>query len=199
METQRYSADVPFISQLHAIHQEYAPLDNNMLAFPLYLVLTGLTAWGFFNTNLAGWVFFNSGMLFAGWLLLASYSLRSKRIADLAENDLTPSELQVFRRYAFYFMLPFQAKQYSGTFSFIQLLCLIWAALCFWKGEWILMGAMAALFFVATSMAPILNQGNFLRLLHSKGKLPPELVHRLELVEAVEAKILNVRGSRHHV
>ena len=167
-----------------------------MLALPLYLVLGSLTVWGFFSTTFAGWAFFGSVVLFAAWLLLVSYSLKSKWIAGLPEDAFTPSELQVFQRYALYFMLPFQAKQYSGTFSFVQLLCLVWGGLCLWKGEWILLGAMVALFAVATSMAPFLNQGNFLRINHSQDKLSPELIDRLEVVQAVEEKILKARGLR---
>lgn len=165
-----------------------------MLALPLYVVMVGLTIWGFFSTNLAGWIFFGSAMLFTALLLLLSYSLRSKWVAGLTDGDFSPSELQVFRRFNIYFMLPFQAKQYSGAFSFVQFLCLIWVGLCLWKGEWILMGAMMALLFVAAKMAPLLNQGNFLRLLHSQGKLSSDLVNRLELIESVEGKILKSRG-----
>lgn len=165
-----------------------------MLALPLYAVLLGFTVWGFFSTSLAGWVFFGLVVLFAAWLLLVSYSLRSKWISGLAEDALTSDELEVFRRYTLYFMLPFQAKQYSSTFSFIQLLCLVWGGLSLWRGEWILLSAMVVLFFVATNMAPFLNQGNFLRHHYGRGKLPPELVERLEIVEAVEGKILEARG-----
>jgi hypothetical protein len=165
-----------------------------MIALPLYLGLACLTIWGFFSTGLAGWIFISAVLLFTGWLLLLSHSLRSKWIAGLSENAFTHAELQVFRRYSLYFMLPFQAKQYSSTFTFAQLLCVVWGGVCLWKGEWILLGAMIALFFVASTMAPFLNQGNFLRLHHIKGKLSPELVDRLEAVEGIEDKVLKARG-----
>jgi hypothetical protein len=165
-----------------------------MLALPLYAVLLGITVWGFFSTSLAGWIFFGLALFFATWLLLTSYSLRSKWIAGLAVDAFTAGELEVFRRYTIYFMLPFQAKQYSSTFSFIQVLCLVWGGLCWWRGEWILLGGMVVILFVAANMASFLNQGNFLRHHYGRGKLSAELVDRLGTVEAVEGIILKARG-----
>lgn len=168
-----------------------------MIAFPLFLVFGALTIWGFFNTGIAGWIFMGTATLFASWLLLTSWSLRSTRISGLAPDALTKAEAETFRRYSLYFIYPFQAKQYSGIFSLIQALCLIWIAVCAWRQEWILLSCFVAMFLVATNMAPFLNQGNFLRHHEARGKLSPELLDRLELVQAIESKILEARtGGR---
>ena len=167
-----------------------------MLAIPLYIILFGLTVWGLFSTSIAGWGFFGFVVIFATLLLMLSYSLRSKSIPGLSEDALTLAEQQIFRRYSFYFLLPFQAKQFSSTFSFVQMLCLIWVGLCLWKSEWVLLGAITAVFFVAARMASFLNQGNFLRVLHSQGKLTTELIERMEAIYVIEGKVLKARGLR---
>ena len=167
-----------------------------MLALPLYLLFGGLTVWGFFNPQAAGWAFIAFATLFTCWLLAASWSLQSKWIAGLERDAFSESELVIFRKYAFYFIYPFQAKQYSGTFSLMQALCLAWLAISLWQREWVLLVCFIALFFVATNMAPFLNQGNFLRHHEKRGKLPLELLERIEVVESVEEKILEARTKK---
>jgi hypothetical protein len=164
-----------------------------MLALPLFLLFGGLTVWGFFNLQTAGWVFITVAALFTCWLLAASWSLQSKWITGLEEKAFSEAESAIFRKYAFYFIYPFQAKQYSGTFSLLQALCLAWLSMSLWQREWVLMVCFIALFFVATNMAPFLNQGNFLRHHEKRGKLPLELLERKEVVESVEEKILEAR------
>lgn len=167
-----------------------------MLALPLYVLFGGLTIWGFFSPKAAGWAFIAFAMLFAGWLLAASWSLRSKWIVGLENDAFSEAEVTIFRKYAFYFIYPFQAKQYSGTFSFMQALCLVWLAMSFWQREWMLFACYIALFFAAANMAPFLNQGYFLRHHKKRGKLPLELLERMEVVESVEEKILAARSKK---
>ena len=166
-----------------------------MLALPIYLLLGGLTIWGFFNMQTAAWVFITVAALFTCLLLAASWSLRSKWVVGLSEDAFSKAELAIFRKYAFYFIYPFQAKQYSSTFSLMQALCLAWLAMSVWQREWVFLVGFAALFFIATSMAPFLNQGNFLRHHEKRGKLPPELLERMAVVESVEEKLLEARAK----
>jgi hypothetical protein len=164
-----------------------------MLAPPLYFLFGSVTIWGFFNVGVAGWVFVGATTLFVSWCLHSSWSLRSAWIVGLAPDAFTDAETQTFRHYAFYFIYPFQAKQCSGAFSLIQALCLVWLAICIWRQEWTLLGCFVVLLLIATFMAQYLNQGNFLRHHEEKGKLSLELLERLELVQAVESKILKAR------
>lgn len=165
-----------------------------MLAIPLYLILIIVTVWGFFSTSVAGWIFVSLIAISAIWILILSSSLKSKWISGLPEDAFTPYQMHVFKKYVFYFMFPFQAMQYSSAFTFSQLLCLIWAGLCIWKSEWFLLIGIISVFFATGNMAPFLNQGNFLRVHRSKGKLTPDLLERLEIVEEIEEKILKARG-----
>lgn len=165
-----------------------------MLILPHYIVFIGLTIWGLFNAALAGWIFFFCSISFVAWLWLTANSLKSNLIAGLSEDSFTFEELEIFQRYAFYFIYPFQAKQYSGTCSLIQMLCFIWACFCLWNHEWGLIVAIISLLLAATHMAPLLNQGNFLRHHHLRGKLSVELIDRLKIVEAVENKVMKARG-----
>ncbi len=165
-----------------------------MLVLILYCILLGVTIWGIFSTSLAGWIFFGLVTAFASSMLLVSYSLTSKWIAGLDKNAFTDDELTIFRRYTLYFMLPFQAQQFSRAFSFVQILCLIWLGLSAWRGNWVLLGVMIVLLLVATQMVSFLNQGNFLRYHYQRGKLSADLVERLEIVESVEGKIRAARG-----
>ena len=167
-----------------------------MLSPPLYLFFGSVTIWGFFNVGVAGWVFVSTSALFSGWLLFASWSLRSSWIMGLAQDAFTNAEAETFRKYAFYFIYPFQAKQYSYTFSLLQVLCLVWFAICVWRQEWVLLGCLFVLFLVASNMAPYMNQGNFLRHHKERGNLSSGLLDRLELVQAVESKIIEARTRR---
>lgn len=164
-----------------------------MLALPLYFVFGGLTVGGFFNLQTASWVFITAAAIFACWLLTASWSLQSKWIIGLEEKAFSEAELTIFRKYVFYFIYPFQAKQYSSTFSFLQILCPIWIVMSLWQHEWALTVCFIALQFVAGNMALFLNQGNFLRHHEKRGNLTLELQERKELVESVERKILEAR------
>lgn len=165
-----------------------------MLAIPLDLILLGLTIWGFFNTGLAGWVFLATVLAFIGWLVLMSQFLKSKWVQGLEANAFSEVEETIFRKYTFYFLLPFQAKQYSSVCSFVQFMCYVWFGLSLWHSQWALLAALVALFLVTSNMAMRMNIGNFLRFNHRQGKLTPELAVQLETVEAIESKILKARG-----
>jgi hypothetical protein len=176
----------------------YIELGNDMLAIPLYILFAGVTVWGFFEPMVAGWVYFGTAALFCTWLFLTSWSLRSKWIRNLNEDALSMAEVDIFRTYAFYFIFPFQAKQYSSTCSLIQALCIVWFGLALWHREWGFLACIVVLFFFATNLMPRLNQGNFLRHHNKRGKLSPELQARLAIVEAVESKILEARPKQWH-
>lgn len=165
-----------------------------MLAVPLYLTLLSLTIWGFFKTILAGWIYIGIVLVFVGWLVLMSQFLKSKWIPGLDVNAFSYAEEAVFRKYAFYFLLPYQAKQYSSVCSFAQFMCYIWFCLLLWNGQWTMMAAAVVVFFATSKMAMFMNIGNFLRFSNQQGKLTPKLIERLEVVEAVESKILKARG-----
>ena len=109
---------------------------------------------------------------------------------------MSKDEIEIFKKYAFYFCYPYQAKQYSGTFSFIQALCIVWLCLALWHREWVFLAGIVVLFLGASNIAEYLNHGNFLRHLDQRGKLSPELQERLVLVEAVESKIIEARAKR---
>lgn len=167
-----------------------------MLSIPLYLFFAGITVWGFFEPNAAGWIFFGMSTLFGAWLFLASRSLKTKWILNLNKDLMSKDEIDIFKKYPFYFIYPYQAKQYSSTISLIQVLSIIWFGLGLWHRDWMLITCIAGLFFGATNMAPILNQGNFLRHHNKRGNLTPELQTRLALVESVESKILEARMKK---
>lgn len=167
-----------------------------MLAIPLYLLFAGVTVWGFFEPSVGGWVYLGTAALFSAWLLFESLSLRSQWIPNLDQDSMSQDEVDIFRKYAFYFTYPYQAKQYSGTFSLIQALCYVWLGLALWHREWVFLACIVVLFFCAGNMAPYLNQGNFLRHHGKRGNLSLEMQERLALVEAVESKTLEARGIR---
>jgi len=103
-------------------------------------------------------------------------------------------EEAAFRKHAFYFLMPFQAKEYSSVCSFAQLMCCVWFGLFVWNGLWTMAVVTAVVFMVASQMAMLMNIGNFLRIINQQGKLTPELCAKLEVIETVESKILKARG-----
>lgn len=171
-----------------------------MLALPLYLVFTSILVWGFFAHELAAWVFVALACTFAAWLILSSVSLgRRTPHAGAAPFDFSPEEVTVCRRYAFYFRYPFQAQQYSGAFTCIQLLSFVWVALMLWRNEWLLAATFGFLAFAAFRMAVFLNPGNFLRSMQNQGKLTKQLLGRLHAVEGVEEKVTRARQAHRPV
>jgi hypothetical protein len=164
-----------------------------VLAFPLYLLLVCVTGWGFFQPRLAGTVFVGGILAFAAWLLVTNYSLRSKWIRGLDEPALSGEEIKIFQKHALYFIFPYHAQQYASTLSFVAMLSYIWLALLAWNREWVLCGFSALVFFVATSMVPLIHPGNFLRYHRARGKLTDHLSEKLVLLESVESKILEIR------
>lgn len=164
-----------------------------MLAIPLDLILLGLTIWGFFKTTLAGWIYIGVVLVFVGWLVLMSRSLKSKWVRGLDVNAFSHAEEAVLRKHAFYFLLPYQAKQYSSVCSFAQFMCYVWFGLFMWNGQWTMAASAVAIFLVTSNMAMFMNIGNFLRISNQQGKLTPELSERLQVIEAVESKILQAR------
>jgi hypothetical protein len=165
-----------------------------MLAIPLYIFFAAVTFWGFIDARYAASVYLGVATLFSCWLLLASWSLRTGHGFSFDSDYLSSDELQVFRRYAFYFVYPYQARQYSSTFSFVQALSVLWIGLFLWNRDWVFVVGFIALFFVASNMASYLNHGNFLRYHAAKGHLTSELEARLAVIEAVESKIANARS-----
>lgn len=166
-----------------------------MLALPLYLFFAGLTIWGFFNVQLAALAFISTIALFVVWLVVASWGLRSHWIRKLDPLTVPPVEMVIFKKYAFYFIYPYQAQQYSSTFSFLQALSLVWLVLLLWKQQWLLVGLIVMAFLAATLMMQYMNPGNFLRFHADRGNLGEDLLERLELIEAVEARITDARRA----
>jgi hypothetical protein len=128
--------------------------------------------------------------------LSASLALRPKTLeAGAPPYFFSAEEIAIFRKHPLYFRYPFSARQYSSAFSGIQAMCWVWIPLLFWNRQWVAAGVFIGVFFAASNLAPYINPGHFLRYHQARGNLPDFLQQKLELVEAVERKLLENRRA----
>ena len=161
-----------------------------MVVLPLLLLFAGITIWGFFEPGAAGWLFIGVFAAFAAWLLAATWSLRPSRLSpDEGPYFFSGEEVALFRRYPIYFRYPYTARQYSSTFTAVQVLSIVWLLTLLFNREWALAGAFVAVYLAASNLAPFMNPGHFLRYHGARGHLPEHLVKRLAVLQSIESKL----------
>ena len=115
-----------------------------------FVVAATATAVAFIAPAIGGWAFAGAELMFATWLRRRMRAMDAAALAAQAREPLSDDELELVRRYAYYFAYPATARECASTLAALGLASLLLVPWLSYKLEFlpaILIGVM--LFWVA--------------------------------------------------
>lgn len=149
------------------------------------LLVIGILVWSFFNPFTASIVFLFLIILFEGYVLLLSFSLKPRPDASKWSED----EITVLRKYPYYFNLRLSSMLDSSNLSGITISTFIWVPWLLYNNLLLPAIIIAINYFISCELSRRLNPRAFLHYhVEKRGKL--FLLSEMEAVDSVCEKIL---------